>query len=191
LSSPTAVTVYDADFITQRPITNLDLRAQGGVTYRYFQGEPLWPFGHGVSYGHFEFEPAAPDAILKTTVSTSSDNPLCFNVTVNAAKGGMVSDVVVLGFLQPQHQSAIDSITKKLPNPQLCDFTRLAAVAPGTERKVSLCVDGLGPGLQHVSEDGSKTVLPGEYVMTVGVKSKGSVGGSGAGAVIGKVLVSA
>jgi hypothetical protein len=39
------VTVYDADFISRRPITNLDLRGAGGVTYRYFEGEPLWPFG--------------------------------------------------------------------------------------------------------------------------------------------------
>ena len=43
------VTVYDADFIHRRPITNLDLRAAGGVTYRYFEGTPLWPFGHGLS----------------------------------------------------------------------------------------------------------------------------------------------
>jgi beta-glucosidase len=189
------VTVYDSDFIKQRPITNLDLRAQGGVTYRYFQGQPLWPFGFGMSYGVFEFKPTAPNAILKTNVSTASsshrNDALCFSVTVSAAEGGLESDVAVLGFLQPQHQSAIDVITKKLPNPQLCDFTRLAAVKPGSERKVSLCVDGLGPGLEHVSEDGSKTVLPGEYVMTVGVKSEGNVGGTGAGAVIGRVLVSA
>ncbi len=189
------MTVYSADFINQRPITNLDLRAQGGVTYRYFQGKPLWPFGFGMSYGAFEFKPAVPDAILKTTVSALSspgkNDALCFNVTVSAAKDGLESDVAVLGFLQPQHQSAIDVVTKKLPNPQLCDFTRLAAVKPGDKQQVSLCVDGLGPGLQHVSEDGSKTVLPGEYVMTVGVKSEGSVGGAGAGAVIGRVVVSA
>ena len=116
---------------------------------------------------------------------------LCFNATVSAAKDGLESDLVVLGFLQPQHQAAIDVITKKLPNPQLCDFTRLAAVKPGDKQRISLCVNGLGPGLQHVSEDGSKVVLPGEYVMTVGVKAEGSVGGAGAGAVIGRVVVSA
>lgn len=110
-------------------------------------------------------------------------------MTVSAAKGGKASDVAVLAFLQPQ-QVASDSITKKLPNAQLCDFTKLAAVKPGEEREVSLCVNGLGPGLQHVTEDGSTIVLAGEYVMTVGVKSEGSVGGAGAGSVIGKVVVS-
>ena len=44
------VTVYDADFIHRRPITNLELRSsalQPGITYRYYTGTPLWPFGFG------------------------------------------------------------------------------------------------------------------------------------------------
>ena len=187
------VTVYAADFIQQRPITNLDLRAQGGVTYRYFEGTPLWPFGHGMSYGVFDFKASAEKKTLKTTVAKASSpagkhQPLCFNVTVSAAKGGMASDVAVLAFLQPQ-QVASDAVSKKLPNAQLCDFTKLASVQPGEQREVSLCVNGLGPGLQHVTEDGSTVVLAGEYLMTVGVKSEGSVGGAGAGSVIGEVVV--
>ena len=67
-----AVTVYDADFIKQRPITNLDLRAQGGVTYRYFEGTPLWPFGHGMSYGVFNFKASSAATTLKTTVAKAS-----------------------------------------------------------------------------------------------------------------------
>jgi beta-D-xylosidase 4 len=34
------ITVYEADYIKRRPITNLDLRGSGGVTYRYFDGVP-------------------------------------------------------------------------------------------------------------------------------------------------------
>jgi beta-D-xylosidase 4 len=49
------VTIYDADVIDRRPITNLDLRGSGGVTYKYFDGTPLWSFGFGLSYASFDF----------------------------------------------------------------------------------------------------------------------------------------
>ena len=26
-----------------------------GRTYRYFEGQPLYPFGHGLSYTHFAY----------------------------------------------------------------------------------------------------------------------------------------
>ena len=48
------VTVYNNDVTKKRTITNLDLRAAGGITYRYFTGTPLWPFGFGLSYAQFE-----------------------------------------------------------------------------------------------------------------------------------------
>ncbi len=32
-----------------------------GRTYRYFEGEPLFPFGHGLSYTKFEYSPLKLD----------------------------------------------------------------------------------------------------------------------------------
>jgi hypothetical protein len=84
-----------------------------------------------------------------------------------------------------------DHAASELPdsprNPKLCDFQREAAVQRGESRSVRLCVDSLGPALALVSEKGEQRVVPGEYTITVGVK--GGVGGSGAGAVLGKVVV--
>ena len=34
-----------------------------GRTYRYFDGEPLYPFGHGLSYTRFEYSDLRLDRI--------------------------------------------------------------------------------------------------------------------------------
>jgi len=132
--------------------------------------------------GEFTFSGDAT-ATIHTTVAKAETQPLCVNVTVaNAASAAMASDVVVLGFIQ-----------SKLPdsprNAKLCDFAREAAVKPGEKRSVKLCVESLGKALALVDEDGEQRVVPGEYTLTVGVK--GGVGGAGAGAAIGKVVVAA
>ena len=184
------VTVYDADFVDRRPITNLDLRAAGGVTYRYFDGTPLWPFGFGLSYAPLSFRGDAT-ATLHTTVATALAKPLCFGVNVSntggragagagAATTGVASDVVVLGFVKSSHPDAPR-------NGKLCDFARERAVQPGETRTVKLCV---GPDALPLVDDAGKTrVLPGEYTVSAGVA--GGVGGAGAGSQVGTIVVAA
>jgi hypothetical protein len=178
------VTVYDADFIQRRNITNLDLRGEGGVTYRYFDGTPLWPFGFGLSYTEFTFK-GNSTATIHTTVATAARQPLCFGVRMeNIGQGerAHTSDVVVLGFIGSDHLDAPR-------NPKLCDFVREAAVKVGERREVGLCVESLGSALALVDEKGVKHILPGEYTVTAGVQ--GGVGGAGAGSVVGTVVIAA
>ena len=184
------VTVYDADYIDRRPVSNLDLRGAGGVTYRYFAGVPLWPFGHGLSYGEVEFSlpaKAGPPTTIHTTVAKARSQPLCFTVTVkNGAGARMATDVVVLGFIASQ-------LPDSPRNPKLCDFQRESAVLPGEQRHVQLCANALG-ALALVDTSGAapvERILPGEYTLTVGVGGSGSVGGTGAGGTIGKLLLRA
>lgn len=174
------VTVYDEDFIERRSIYDLDLRGQGGVTYRYFDGTPLWPFGFGLSYAKFEFS-GNSSSTLHTTVATAGSKSLCFKIDVTNIHTTITSDVVVLGFVHSNHTDAPR-------NPKICDFARLAAVAPGTQRSVNLCVDALGAALALVNQNGEQRVLPGSYTMSAGVQ--GGVGGTGAGSVIGTIIVS-
>lgn len=175
------ITIYDADYIHRRPITNLDLRGSGGVTYRYFEGTPLWPFGFGLAYTNFLFTGNA-SAAIHTTVAKAESQPLCFKTQVKNSGGHVTQDVVLLGFIGSDHTDAPR-------NPKLCDFTREAAVRPNEQREVSLCVDSLGPALALVNDVGEQHVLPGKYTITVGVK--GGIGGAGAGSVIGTVVVEA
>ena len=60
---------------------------------------------------------------------------------------------------------------------------------PHEQRTVQLCVNAIGETLALVNDDGLQRVLPGEYVLSVGVK--GAVGGRRAGRRVGTVLVSA
>lgn len=66
-------TIYPADFALQRNITDMNLRPHNGVpgvTYRFYEQEPLFPFGYGRHYTTFSFSWSTGDDILTRTVST-------------------------------------------------------------------------------------------------------------------------
>lgn len=52
-------TIYHANFT--RTKTNMDMRAEGGVTYRFYTGPTLWDFGDGCSYS--EYSVVCDDAV--------------------------------------------------------------------------------------------------------------------------------
>ncbi len=60
-----------------------------GRTYRYFEGEPLYPFGHGLSYTRFEYSNLKVDR-----VRSGAGDPIRASVTVKNA-GARAGDEVV------------------------------------------------------------------------------------------------
>ena len=48
---------YYTNAITQRDKSNMDLASDGGITYMYYDGPVSWPFGFGLSYTTFAYEP--------------------------------------------------------------------------------------------------------------------------------------
>ena len=67
------------------PITNYTMK---GRTYRYFEGDPLFPFGYGMSYTEFDY--------TKLIVTPSTIKP-CDNISVSVTvhnKGKLGGDEV-------------------------------------------------------------------------------------------------
>jgi beta-glucosidase len=128
---------------------NYDMR---GRTYRYFTGEPLYPFGYGLSYTSFEYSNLTFD---KTALGASDD--LIASVDVKNA-GGMASDEVVE--LYVSHPGA-----KGAPIRALAGFRRVH-LDPGETQKVQITIPNRN--LSFVDETGVRRIAPGPIQVWVG-----------------------
>jgi beta-glucosidase len=123
-----------------------------GRTYRYFEGEPLFPFGFGLSYTTFSYGGLTlPDAPI------NAGDVLDASVTVTNT-GKVAGDEVVQLYLKfPGVAGA--------PRCALRGFQRIH-LEPGASRKVEF---HLNPrDLSMVTDAGDIIVAQGEYVLSVG-----------------------
>jgi beta-glucosidase len=140
-----------------------------GRTYRYFEGEPLWPFGYGLSYTTFSYT----DLSLPNAPMNAGD-PLDASVTVTNS-GKLAGDEVVQLYLKfPEVTGA--------PIRALRGFQRIH-LDPGASQKVEF---HLNPrDLSMVTDLGDIIVAQGKYEVSVG----GGQPGTGALAVSGNFEV--
>lgn len=123
-----------------------------GRTYRYFKGEPLWPFGYGLSYTTFGYSnltlPKAP---------IQAGDPLDASVTVTNT-GKVAGDEVVQLYLKfPDVAGA--------PIRALRGFQRVH-LDPGASQQVTF---HLNPrDLSMVTAKGNIIVAQGKYTASVG-----------------------
>ena len=97
---------------------------RGGRTYRYFAGEPLYPFGHGLTYTTFAYS--------GFTVAQVGDRLQCAFTVENT--GNIPSDEVA------QLYGIAPASRAQKPRRQLLDFIRLKDVKPGEKRTVEFSV---------------------------------------------------
>ena len=121
-------------------------------TYRYFSGQPLWPFGHGRSYTTFRYD----DLRVEPAATPGAPPVLSLTVTNTGRRAG---DDVVLAFVT--HEGAGTSAPRKA----LAAFRRVTLDA-GASTRVSLPLDA--EPLTIVDDRGTRHPATGPIAVTVG-----------------------
>ncbi len=134
--------------------------AMKGRTYRYFAGEPLYPFGHGLSYSRFAYAKLA----VPKKAAVGAPVPLSVEVTNT---GKVAADEVVQLYVSDVLASA------PVPLRALKGFRRIS-LAPGERRVVRFTLDERAFSL--VGPDGRRIVEPGRFTISVGGKQPGRAG---------------
>jgi beta-glucosidase len=123
-----------------------------GRTYRYFTGEPLWPFGYGLSYTTFKYS-----GLSLAKAPIDAGEPLNVAVTVTNT-GKLPGDEVVQLYLKfPDTAGA--------PLRALRGFQRVH-LAPGASQKVEFHLQRRD--LSMVTDVGDIIVAQGKYTLSVG-----------------------
>ena len=131
------------------PFKDYNLSTQ---TYRYFKGQPLYPFGYGLSYTTFEYE----DLDVQKTITTGDS--LKLSVTVKNS-GSVRGDEVVQAYVRHLDPKS------KAPVRSLAAFQRVT-IESGGSKQISLTL--FPDAFSTYDEDGTKTILPGQFEISVG-----------------------
>lgn len=122
-------------------------------TYRYFTGEPLYPFGFGLSYARF--------AYAGLSLSANAIRPgeeVSASLTVENT-GSVLSDEVAEFYIRKEDA--------KIPAPiwSLCGFKRVT-LAPGEKKTVEVKIPAEAFSL--VSPSGERSIRPGRFTLYAG-----------------------
>ncbi|HKQ54047.1 MAG TPA: glycoside hydrolase family 3 C-terminal domain-containing protein [Pyrinomonadaceae bacterium] len=140
------------------PFTEYGMR---GRTYRYFKNDPLYPFGHGLSYTRFVYGEMKMSA---TSIRAGASVRVSVDVTNYGQRAG---DEVV--------QLYVTDVAASVPVPvRSLQGVRRVSLRPGEKRIVSFT---LTPSQLSVIDDrGRRVVEPGDFLIIVGGKQPGFKG---------------
>lgn len=131
------------------PYVSYDMR---GRTYRYFEGTPLYPFGHGLSYTRFAYAP-----LRLSAKKLQAGESLSVRIRVRNT-GERAGDEVVQAYLEYPARPLS-------PRRALVAFARVA-LQPGQARDLEFELDPRS--LSDVDRSGKRRVMPGDYRIFVG-----------------------
>ena len=140
--------------------------AMDGRTYRFFKGQPLYPFGYGLSYTRFKYS-----NLTFSSPRVSTTDHITVSATVENT-GDREGDEVVQLYVT----DVVASV--RVPLRSLAGVERVH-LKPGEKRVVSFTVDP--SQLSVITDDGRAVVEPGEFKVTIGGKQPGFTGNADAG----------
>jgi beta-glucosidase len=129
-------------------------------TYKYFTGDPLYPFGHGLSYTTFSY------SNLDVPRSVKAGKPVPVSVTVTNS-GKRAGEEVVQLYITDRDASV------PVPIRKLVGFRRISLDA-GESQNVSFEVDSRE--LSLITDDTRRVIEPGVFDLSVGGKQPGFSG---------------
>lgn len=127
-----------------------------GRTYRYFTGNPLYPFGYGLSYTTFRYRR------LHATRIARPDQPVKVSVDVSNA-GGRAGDEVVQLYVRRL------LVPERHALKELKGFRRIP-LKPGESRTVHFTL-GADAFATYDEDAGRVMVAPGTYEIQIGASS--------------------
>ena len=126
--------------------------AMKGRTYRYFTGQPLYPFGYGLTYSTFEYS-----GLKLSSSELAAGDPLTVEVDVKNTSSRAGDEVAEIYLSFPTVPGA--------PLRALRGFSRVHLDA-GQQRHVQLTLQPRD--LSYVNEAGTRVIGAGDYVVSVG-----------------------
>lgn len=166
-------TFYAADFVDTVSIYDMNMRptlATGnpGRTYRFFTGDPVYMFGHGLSYTEFALAwqfPMPPEEmnLLDLSRHLADDDESCvadFNVSITN-EGEREGRHTLLGYTEPPRAGADGQ-----PLKSLVAFEVTPVLKPSQQAIVRFCLPSKAFSLAGV--DGVWRVEPGVWVLHIG-----------------------
>ncbi|SDB26962.1 glycoside hydrolase family 3 C-terminal domain-containing protein [Butyrivibrio sp. INlla16] len=141
-------------------------------TYRYFEGEVLYPFGYGLTYGDCSVKDMDVTLCDKAVTTSSEDAKYTFNKTDNsefygadlkitvANNGSVETEDVVQVYIQDT------GFDKAIPNPCLCGFKRVHLGA-GEEKEITVHISARA--FTSVDDEGNRKIFSDSFKVFAGV----------------------
>jgi beta-glucosidase len=130
-------------------------------TYKYFPGDPLYPFGHGLSYTDFEYS-----GLQISDKEFDNIGEITLQITVKNAGQVQGAEVVQL-YIKDMEASV------RVPNIALEGFQKIYLEA-GAKRTVNFTI--MPDQLAVISDMGEKIIEPGSFKVYVGGKQPNMIG---------------
>ncbi|MFP4053176.1 MAG: glycoside hydrolase family 3 C-terminal domain-containing protein [Phycisphaerae bacterium] len=130
------------------------------VGYRWFDAkaiQPLYPFGHGLSYTQFEYD--------RLAVEKTDDGEAVARVTFTVRNAGSLAGAEVAQLYVGKRDSSVDRAMRELKG-----FEKVL-LAPGEEKQITLELTRRGLSFWDVQQNGW-VAEPGRYAIEVGSSSR-------------------